>query len=131
MLAFEHDDAGGNPARVSQRFLEFAKPVLDCLLAETRSPTEDQVHAVLKIAMTIWNAHVLERWGEAEGLIETTSQRMARYPVAQALRDVVQQLFERKANAFACDLQAIAGLSVQLGDAGQVRVRVEARTRSL
>jgi hypothetical protein len=110
--------------RISERILEFARPMFEGLGAE---PTAEIAQPVLLIAITIWNTAVIERWGTADEILESSYRALAKTP--PDLAPVVERLFQRKADLWPNDLRAVGDWEIRTSDDGDWVLRIEARTR--
>lgn len=115
----------GIPSRkISATLIDFAKPILENIDEKT---TRKQIESGLIVAITAWNAIVIDAWGksEGEGWLEKVRSLILDMGEPQATH-MFEVLVARKKRYFADDLRAITDFSVDLKD-GYLHVHAEAR----
>ncbi len=114
--------------KISVRLVEFAQPLIDSIVDDTGiEPTEEQLRTVLMIAVTIWNAQVMEQVGKGSKYADEARRLLSSIPGPAAGAAVIQSLLARKAKLFPHDLRYIGNFEVYRNDAGELRVQAEAR----
>jgi len=113
----------GVPSRkISATLIDFAKPILEHIDENT---TREQVKKGLIVAITVWNAIVIDAWGKSEGWLEKVRSLILDMGEPRATH-MFEVLVARKKKCFAGDLRAITDFSVDLKD-GYLHVHAEAR----
>lgn len=112
------------PGKLADHLLELARPMLDGL---GRAPTADDVEKLLPIAVTIWNAAVLDRWGLTPDLVARTRATLAALP--EDLQPLVDHLLDRKTERWPDDLRAIGDWEIVRTEDGDWHLRVEGHER--
>ena len=114
--------------KISVRLVEFARPMIDRAVEETGTePTEKQLHSVLLIAATIWNAQVMEQVGRSSRYAEEARRLLHELSASPDMRGLVNEMLERKAREFPDDLRLIGDFEVYRDGDGELQVRAEAR----
>ncbi len=116
--------ASSNAGKLSDHLLDLARPLFDAL---GREPTADDAEQILPIAITIWNAAVLDRWGLTPDLVERSRATLAALP--SELQPLVDHLLARKSELFPDDLRAIGDWEVLRTEGGEWGLRVDAHVR--
>ncbi len=110
----------GMPKRkISATLIDFAHPILKHIDENT---TQQQVEKGLIVAVTVWNAMVLDLWKKENNWLEKVRALFADEPDSLQL---IETLVERKKTLFAQDLRAISDFSVKL-EAGNLHVHAQA-----
>lgn len=106
--------------KISETFLEFAKPLLDAI---SLNPTEAEAKEPLKIAFTIWNAVVFADAVGDDRILKKVRESTTNDPQVAA---VINQMIARKRSLFGNDHRLIGDYTLtRKGD--EIRLRVEAR----
>lgn len=108
------------PRKISETFLDFAKPLLEPLGANA---VEAEMEPMLQIAFTVWNAVVFDAADGSGRWVSQVRGLLNKDPRARAL---VEQLISRKQRLFADDHRAIGEYQLYRHD-GELRLRAEAR----
>lgn len=110
------------PATISATLLAFARPLLQAVGAPASA---DEMNSLLRVAVTVWNAVVLEQSGhagrylaEARGLVEAQA--------LPAAARVFEALVEWKHQAFEDDRRLILDYRVVQDPQGRLGVEVSA-----
>jgi len=115
-------------SKISVRLVELAQPMIDRAVEETGTePTQKQLHSVLLIAATIWNAQVMARVGGNSRHAEEAHRLFHKLSVPPDMRGLVDEMLERKAREFPDDLRLIGDFEVYRDGDGELQVRAEAR----
>lgn len=105
---------------------DFAAPIL---LHAGANASERDVREALQVAVTVWNALLLEQWGPDDAfLIDAKALLRDRLPTA--LLDVLDVLVARKKSRFRTDTRAIAGFDLVRDRDGGWLVRAEPLQRA-
>jgi hypothetical protein len=110
--------------KLSDHLLELARPLLEGV---GREPTADDAQKILRIAITIWNTAVLERWGATPELVARTRATLDALP--PTLAPLVARLFARKAEHWPDDLRAVGNWEIIRNPDGDWGLRVDAYDR--
>lgn len=114
--------------KISARLLEFAQPMIDQATERDGAPEVHQMENLLKVAITIWNAQVMEQIGRGSSYIEEVERVLLQDPhLGPEFRDMTRQMLARKREVFASDLRFISDFSIFQNEHGEFRVRAEAR----
>jgi len=115
--------------KISETLLDFVKPLTMELVDENTST--EQIHDLLKIAVTVWNAMVMEEWGHGPRYLDEVRATLKDARLGN-MGSFVEALVERKRERFAHDLRAISHFEVQPDPEDGFRIFAEARlARSL
>lgn len=118
----DDEDAPAPSDKISDTLLSFAAPLLDVLGSELPVP---MVEKVLMLAVTVWNALVLEAWGRGDNYLDQARQRIA--GGLPQFMPMFEMLVERKKRFFGADLRAIGEVKVSRKPDGELQVVAEAR----
>jgi hypothetical protein len=119
-----HGMPRGVPDRkISETLLDFASPLLE-LVGDDASA--EQVHELLMIAVTVWNAMVMEEWGHGQHFLDQVRAQL-KDPRVGPLGALVEVLIERRRERFAHDLRAIGHFEVRPDPVDRFRIYAEAR----
>jgi hypothetical protein len=114
--------------KISVRLVEFAQPLIDDVIAEQGPElTEEQLRNALMIAVTIWNAQVMEQIGKGSRYINEARRLLSSVPGPADGAAFIQGLIDRKIELFRDDLRYIGNVEVYRSPAGELRVMAEAR----
>ncbi len=107
---------------ISSTLLSFCRPLLAAI---GPAPDREAFEGVLKVAVTVWNAIVMEQVGFSGQYLEQARERVQEQalPAAAGLFD---SLVEHKHQAFAEDRRLILDYRVVEGDEGRLGVEVDA-----
>jgi hypothetical protein len=109
--------------KISETFLDFAKPLLTPLGAKA---SQAEMEQALKIAFTVWNAVVFD---VARGGSHYVGQLRSLTDHDPRVRAMVEQLISRKQRLFGNDQRLIGDYRL-LKQNGELRLRAEARSPS-
>jgi hypothetical protein len=111
--------------KISQTLLEYAAPLLEQMPPDA---SFSQRHSVLQVAITVWNALVIARWGQ-EDLLPGIYQRLEQMPQPgqSMMREMIDLLVERKRRLFANDLRAVGRWELRMKRQGEFSLWAEAR----
>lgn len=115
-------DSGTLP--MTDTLLEFAQPLL-ALADENTTP--EQLEELLKLVVTIWNAVVVDAWGQGTHHTAELEAAMAGEGSPPEMSSLFHEFLRRKRELFADDLRAIDQVAVEADGAGGLVVRAEAR----
>ncbi|NIM18110.1 MAG: hypothetical protein GTO45_39580 [Candidatus Aminicenantes bacterium] len=110
--------------KISETLIDFAKPFIDMVDENT---TQDQLETGFKIAITVWNAVVVEEVKKDPTYLEQLRTNVLEmgenwyYGYA-----MIESLISRKKEFFADDLRAIGNFSITYNE-GYLHVKAEAR----
>jgi hypothetical protein len=110
--------------KISETLLDFAEPYLRRMGHEDISPTEFKT--ILHLPLTVWNAMVVESWGEKTGMLAEARAMIAQDGLEKIL-DEFDLLVKRRNEFFADDPRAIEEISVTRDPQGELVVRAQAR----
>jgi len=113
--------------KISERLMEYADPLLRRLLNAPTLPPESTLRSMLMIAVTLWNAEVLDQLGRDTGILVDVRAKIRGMPMTPDLRAVAEEMLERKRKHFPDDLRLIGDFDMSLDASGGLRVRAEAR----
>jgi hypothetical protein len=116
-----------NAARtLSDTLLEFARPLLEHLPSDA---TPEQGEEVMRLAVTVWNAIVADRWERGTFHLREVHAHLeaAEEPGRTVMLSVLDALVARKRLLFEADLRAIGRFELSGSASGKLRVRAEAR----
>lgn len=117
--------------KISLRLLEFAEPMISEAYGGDSEPTVGDLESVLTLAVTIWNAKVMEQVGRGSGYVEEIERLLLQDPhLVPEAKDITRLMLERKATAFPDDLRFIGDFEVYTAPDGEIRVKAEARLAS-
>ncbi len=114
-----------DPHKLSARILEFARPLFAALAPE---PDAEQARRILRLAIPVWNAQILEQQGASAELIEDLRRR-AKEGETPEMAFLVAQLFQRKAELFPEDTRMVDTHEVRQDDAGGWELFVAVKKR--
>ena len=107
--------------KISETFLEFAKPVLEMM---DEGATEDNIKKCLEIAYTVWNSVIMESVYKNDFYMKSVDKLIAENPPEVGL--ILSQLVTRKKTLFAEDKRLIGKFEVTYKD-GDLHLRAEVR----
>ncbi len=107
---------------ISATLLAFARPLLR-VVGEPEG--EEELDAALRVAVTVWNAVVLEQSGQA-GRYLAQARRLVEESALPAAVGLFQSLVEHKHQAFEDDLRLILDYRVVRDERGRLGVEVSA-----
>jgi hypothetical protein len=108
--------------KISATLIDYAKPLLDHIDEHT---TEEEISIGLMVAITVWNAMVLDRWWTAQDNLNKVRSLLLEKNNPQGTH-LIEVLADRKRKYFSEDLRAISDYSVSYKD-GHLHVHAEAR----
>ncbi|HOX44150.1 MAG TPA: hypothetical protein PK668_11160 [Myxococcota bacterium] len=111
-----------DPLSISAALLSFARPLLRAVGQPER---EEELDAVLRVAVTIWNAVVLEQSGQAGRYLDQARRQIEEWSLPAAAQ-LFEALVEHKHQAFEDDLRLILDYRVMRDDGGRLGVEVTA-----
>ncbi len=111
-------------SKISATILDFGEPLLACF---DELPPVEVLQSLLKIVITVWNAHVLALpiWGSPEGL-EQLRTIMCRPDADPLTRAAYEDLSRRRRELFGDDSRAVGEWAIVPRDGGLV-LRCDAR----
>jgi hypothetical protein len=107
-------------SKISETILDFARPILDLVGG---SPTEDQVRQALQLAVTDWNAVILDESVASTDYVQRARSLLHGKPGHLGLFD---DLVCRKRTVFAADRRLVGDVQVLSNPKGEARVRITA-----
>lgn len=110
--------------KISETILDFGEPLISQL---DPSQSQETVHAIFEIVVTVWNCHVLAtpRWGQPKFLADL-QDRLQNSQMPPEMVDAHRALALRRTEHFAKDYRAVGDWSVYQ-DNGKWRLRCDAR----
>ena len=108
--------------KISATLIDFAKPLLDHIDEHT---TEEEISIGLMVAITVWNAMVLDRWWSGQDNLNKVRSLLLEKNNPQGTH-LIEVLADRKRKYFSEDLRTISDYSVSYKD-GHLHVHAEAR----
>lgn len=109
------------PRKISAVLIDFARPLLDHIDEHT---TEADIATALMVAITVWNAVVLDHWWSGQRLNKVRSLVLQQND--PQMTHLIEVLADRKQRYFAQDLRAITDYSVSYKE-GDLHVHAQAR----
>lgn len=116
------DDVPAPSSKISETLLSFAAPLLEVLGEDLSVPL---VENVLTLAVTVWNALVLEAWGHDNTYLDQARQQIS--GDLPQFMPIFETLVERKKRYFGADLRAIGEVKVSRKPDGELHVLADAR----
>ena len=117
--------------KISLRLIEFAEPMVAEAFEGDGDPTPADLESVLKLAVTIWNAKVVEQIGRGSGYVDEIERLILRNsqlpPKARYMTKLMQ---ERKITKFPDDVRLISDFKAYTTPDGEMSVKAEARLAS-
>lgn len=109
--------------KISETLIDFASPILD---SAPDGVTAEELKKGLVVAVTIWNAVVLDEWGVDQKYVDDVHKRLRSNPESAEL---IEALVERKREKFSNDLRAISDFDVKVKKDGTFSISAEARIK--
>ena len=109
---------------MAETLVEFTRPLFAQADEQT---TREQLLEVLKLAVTIWNALVVDQWGQGTNHLAELRAVVRAPDAPPELGTVFEQLVRCKRELFADDLRAVGEFDVVQEGSGSFTVRAEAR----
>ena len=109
--------------KISETLIDFASPILD---SAPEGVTAEELKKGLVVAVTVWNAVVIEEWGFEQKYFDDIHKRLRSNPESAEL---IEALVERKRKKFAGDLRAISDFDVKVKKDGTFSISAEARIK--
>ncbi|WNG16614.1 hypothetical protein [Cystobacter fuscus] len=109
--------------KISQTLISFVEP----LIPEIEELDPDQFMTMLELAVTTWNAVVLDTWEPGKDRVEATraALRALQGEVREVLLPFFEALVERKRSGFPEDPRLMGGLQVRWTLEGEPRLRLQ------